>query len=48
LILSFHTEKGGGRIELAHVDVPERDFAGVSEGWERYYWAPWRAYLSRR
>jgi activator of HSP90 ATPase len=48
LILSFHAEKGGGRIELAHVDVPEHDFAGVSEGWERYYWAPWRAYLSRR
>jgi activator of HSP90 ATPase len=48
LILSFHPEKGGGRIELTHVDVPEHDFAGVSEGWEKYYWAPWRAYLSRR
>ena len=48
LVLSFHAEKGGGRIELTHVDVPEHDFAGVSEGWEKYYWAPWRVYLSRR
>jgi hypothetical protein len=29
------------------VNVPEQDFAGVSQGWERYYWAPWREYLSR-
>ncbi len=45
LVLSFWPEAEGGRIELAHVGVPEEDFAGVSEGWHRYYWAPWRAYL---
>lgn len=48
LILSFHAAKGGGRIELTQVDVPDHDFAGVSEGWHPYYWAPWRAYLSPR
>lgn len=48
LVLSFHAEKSGGRIELTHVGVPEHDFAGVSEGWEKYYWGPWRAYLSKR
>jgi activator of HSP90 ATPase len=48
LILSFYAEKGGARIELTHVDVPEHDFAGVSEGWGKYYWMPWRAYLSKR
>ncbi len=42
LSLSFWPEKDGARIELVHVNVPEDDFAGVSEGWEKYYWTPWR------
>jgi activator of HSP90 ATPase len=45
LVLSFWPEAGGSRIDLVHVNVPEEDFAGVSQGWERYYWTPWRAYL---
>jgi activator of HSP90 ATPase len=45
LTLSFWSEKDGARIEIAHVNVPEEDFAGVSQGWERYYWTPWHNYL---
>ena len=48
LILSFWPENEGGRIELVHVNVAEGDFAGVSQGWEKYYWTPWRAYLSEK
>ena len=47
LVLSFWPEKPGARIELTHVNVADSDFAGVSEGWGKYYWAPWRAYLDR-
>lgn len=47
LILTFVPEEGGGRIELTHVNVVESDFAGVSHGWEKYYWTPWREYLER-
>ena len=43
--LSFWPEGEGGRIELVHANVPESDFAGVSQGWEKYYWTPWRAFL---
>ena len=46
LTLSFWPEKDGARIELVHANVPEEDFAGVSQGWEKYYWTPWRAYLA--
>lgn len=46
LVLSFWPHDGGGRIELVHVNVPEEDFAGVSTGWETYYWSPWRAALA--
>ncbi len=49
LVLRFSAaERGSGRIELAHVGVPEHDHVGVSEGWAKYYWGPWRAYLTRK
>ena len=47
LTLSFWPAPDGARIELVHVNVPDEDFAGVSHGWEKYYWAPWRAMLER-
>ena len=47
LILTFVPEKDGARIELVQANVGESDFAGVSQGWEKYYWTPWRAYLLR-
>ena len=46
LTLTFWPEKDGARIELAHINVADEDFAGVSHGWEKYYWTPWRAYLT--
>ena len=46
LVLSFYAEPTGGRIELVHVNVDDEDFAGVSQGWAKYYWGPWNAYLS--
>jgi activator of HSP90 ATPase len=45
LTLSFWPAEEGGRIELVHANVPDEDFAGVSQGWEKYYWTPWRNYL---
>jgi uncharacterized protein YndB with AHSA1/START domain len=48
LILAFLPHKDATRIELTHVNVADSDFAGVSEGWSKYYWIPWREYLKRR
>jgi activator of HSP90 ATPase len=48
LILSFTPEADEGRIDLIHLDVPDHDYDGVTQGWEKYYWAPWRAYLASR
>ena len=48
LILSFSAHGGQGRIELIHLDVPEQDFQGVTEGWELDHWTPWRDQLARR
>jgi len=46
LILSFTAEGDQGRIDLIHLDVPPQDYDGVNQGWEKYYWTPWRQYLA--
>jgi len=46
LILLFTSEGDEGRIDLVHLDVPEQDYDGVNQGWEKYYWTPWRKYLA--
>ena len=46
LILSFTPEQEAGRIDLIHLDVPDHDYDGVTQGWEKYYWVPWREYLA--
>lgn len=45
LILAFPAAGESGRIDLVHLDVPDHDLTGVTEGWEKHYWTPWRAYL---
>ena len=47
LVLTFWKQADGVRIELVQVNVADEDFAGVCQGWEKYYWTPWRDYLSR-
>jgi hypothetical protein len=47
LILTFWPQDEGARIDLVQVNVSDQDYAGVSQGWEKYYWTPWREYLTR-
>ena len=47
LILEFVPQGKKGRINLVQIDVPEVDFRGVSDGWEMFYWTPWRRYLKK-
>ncbi len=48
LILTFTPQGAEGRIDLVHLDVPEQDYQGVIDGWEKFYWTPWRQLLARR
>lgn len=45
LIATFEKSGGGARVALEHVCVPRYDQKGVTEGWIKYYWQPWKAYL---
>ena len=48
LILNFTPIGNRGRIDLVHVNVPRQDYRGVTQGWKKFYWRPWRRYLARR
>ena len=48
LVLEFRKAPGGSEVQLVHVNVPKQDHAGVSKGWPKYYWKPWKAYLAAR
>ena len=45
LTLAFSNDDDGGRVDLCHVNVPEGDHAGVTQGWRDYYWTPWKTWL---
>ena len=48
LVLTFWPRGKSARIQLLHVNVADRDARGVTEGWKKYYWQPWRAYLMKK
>jgi hypothetical protein len=48
VILSFTPLGAEARIDLVHLDVPEQDFQGVTDGWDKFYWTPWRQLLAGR
>jgi len=47
LILAFSGDPGYGQIDLVHVNIADQDVQGVTEGWEKFYWAPWRKFLGQ-
>jgi activator of HSP90 ATPase len=47
LVLTFSRAAGGGKVDLVHVGVPQHDHKGVTQGWPKYYWKPWKAYLKK-
>jgi activator of HSP90 ATPase len=48
LVVTFSKARGGGKIDLVHVNVSPSDHKGVTNGWKEYYWKPWRAYLAKK
>ena len=47
LVLTFRKVAGGAQIDLVHIGVPSYDHKGVRDGWPKYYWGPWKKFLSK-
>ena len=45
LVVQFEKSAGGATAGLAHIGVPRYDHKGVTQGWVKYYWKPWKEYL---
>jgi activator of HSP90 ATPase len=45
LIISFTPQGKKGKIDLIHLGVPDYDYEGVKDGWDQFYFIPWRKYL---
>lgn len=48
LLLRFREAPGGGQVDLLHVNVPDHDHKGVTQGWKKYYWQPWKKYIAAK
>jgi activator of HSP90 ATPase len=48
LVLNFSKVTGGAQVDLVHVGVPQYDQKGVRQGWPKYYWRPWKKFLSKQ
>jgi activator of HSP90 ATPase len=48
LVLQFSKAPGGSQVDLVHVNVPVQDHQGVTKGWEKYYWTPWKNTWTQR
>jgi len=49
LVVTFEKSASGeGQVHLVHVGVPGHDHEGVTKGWPKFYWEPWKAYLAAR
>jgi activator of HSP90 ATPase len=49
LVVAFEkSASGGAQVDLVHIGVPEYDHEGVTKGWVKYYWEPWKAFLAAR
>ena len=41
VLFVFSKVRGGGRLSITHVNVPDANAASVSRGWREHYWKPW-------
>jgi activator of HSP90 ATPase len=49
LVVNFEkSASGGAQVELVHIGVPQYDHEGVTKGWVKFYWEPWRTHLATR
>src|ERR1700730_8933264 len=48
LVVRFEKSRNGAPLHLALLGVPQDDHKGVTQGWIKYYWKPWKKYLEAR
>jgi activator of HSP90 ATPase len=47
-ILRFEQKGSDALIPMVHANVPDGQQAAIKNGWNTYYWQPWKKYLSAK
>jgi activator of HSP90 ATPase len=48
LILSFEQNNIDTVITMIHANVPDNQAAALKNGWNEFYWKPWKKYLAEK
>jgi activator of HSP90 ATPase len=47
-ILLFNQKGNDVVVCMTHSNVPDTQYQSIKNGWNLYYWKPWKAYLARK
>jgi activator of HSP90 ATPase len=47
-ILSFEQKKNDALLTMVHANIPDNRAEGIKDGWNEFYWKPWKKYLSEK
>jgi activator of HSP90 ATPase len=45
-ILQFYQQGNDTLLIMSHANIPEKHFKGIKNGWNKYYWKPWKKYMA--
>jgi activator of HSP90 ATPase len=43
--LQFYQQGKDALLVMTHANVPDKHYNGIKNGWNDYYWKPWKKYL---
>ncbi len=46
-ILLFEQKGKDAIVHMTHANVPDQHYKGIKDGWDDYYWKPWKEFLKK-
>lgn len=46
-ILQFEQKGKDALLSMVHANLPDHQYQTVKDGWNEFYWKPWKKYLSK-
>jgi activator of HSP90 ATPase len=47
-ILLFAKQGNDALLQMVHANLPEQQYKAIKDGWNVYYWKPWKVFLMKR
>ena len=48
LILIFEQKKNDALLTMIHANLPDNQATALNDGWNEFYWKPWKKYLAEK